>query len=165
MQFSLNDDFNADTLKKQWKFLGEYDTTRFHLKDGALVMDAKGNAIGNSAPLLCIPSHHSYTAEVEIMMEGDAIAGLVMFYNNVSHPGIMANKGNVLANLRGWQFVTEKNVVNSHVFLRLKKLGNTVDQFYSTDGVSWKKIENSLDVSGMNHNALSILPAHLPSIK
>ncbi|GGA81919.1 hypothetical protein GCM10011511_01090 [Puia dinghuensis] len=26
--------------------------------------------------------------------------------------------------------------------------------FYSTDGVHWRKIESSLEVSGMNHNAL-----------
>ncbi|WP_229688706.1 hypothetical protein, partial [Puia dinghuensis] len=36
----------------------------------------------------------------------------------------------------------------------LKNINNTVDMFYSTDGVHWRKIESSLEVSGMNHNAL-----------
>ena len=154
-KFSLSDDFSGGTLKDQWKFFGEYDTSRFVLREGALIIDARGNSIANSAPLLCIPSDHSYIAEVELAIEGNATAGLIMFYNATAHSGIMTHQGNILANLRGWQFVTEKNVTGEHVFLRLKKLGNTVDQYYSTDGQTWNKIENSLDVSGMHHNALS----------
>ena len=65
------------------------------------------------------------------------------------------NSENILANLRSWQFVTEKNVIKRHVFLRLKNINNTVDMYYSADGAKWNKIENSLEVSGMNHNVLS----------
>ncbi len=53
------------------------------------------------------------------------------------------------------QFPTEKKVIKNHVFLRLKNIKNTVDMFYSTDGIKWIKIKNSLEVSGMNHNVLS----------
>jgi len=41
------------------------------------------------------------------------------------------------------------------VFLRLRKINNTVDMYYSLDGSKWVKIENSLEVSGFNHNVLS----------
>ena len=67
----------------------------------------------------------------------------------------MANNESVLANLRGWQFVTESKVIKNHVFLKLKNINNTVDMFYSTDGIKWNKIENSVEVSSMNHNVLS----------
>lgn len=63
--------------------------------------------MGDCAPLLCIPSHHSYLAEVEMFMEGEATGGLVLFYNNSAYSGILANKENILANLRGWQFEAE----------------------------------------------------------
>ena len=53
-----------------------------------------------------------------------------------------------------WQFPTEKNVINNHVFLRLKNINNTVNMYYSTDGKKWNKIENSLEVSAMHHNVL-----------
>jgi beta-xylosidase len=152
--FSLSDDFSAKTLKPQWKFFGEYDTSRFHLTDRSLIVKAKGNSIGNCSPLLCIPSHHSYIADVEISIEGKAIGGLVLFYNNVASSGILADNENVLANLRGWQFPTEKNVINNHVFLRINNTNNTVDMFYSLDGTKWLKIENSLEVSAMHHNVL-----------
>lgn len=153
--FSLNDDFSGKLLKPHWKFFGEYDTSRFHLVDNSLVINAKGHSVGECSPLLCIPSNHSYSAEVELFIEGNAIGGLVLFYNNNYSSGILADSENVLANLRGWQFPTEKNVIKNHVFLRLKNINNTVDMFYSTDGVKWIKIENSLEVSGMNHNVLS----------
>jgi xylan 1,4-beta-xylosidase len=152
--FTLNDKFEGNTLKPQWKFFGEYDTTRFQLTDHGIVIKGKGNNIGNSSPLLCIPSHHSYTAEVELSLEGNAIGGLVLFYNGGASSGILANNENILANLRGWQFETEKKVIKRHVFLRLKNINNTVDMYYSADGIKWNKIENSLEVSGMHHNVL-----------
>ena len=152
--FTLNDKFEGSSLKPHWNFFGEYDTSRFQLTDNSIVIKAKGNNIGNSSPLLTIPSHHSYTAEVELLIEGKATGGLVLFYNGSASSGILANNENILANINGWQFETEKNVIKSHVFLRLKNINNTVDMYYSTDRVKWIKIENSLEVSGKHHNVL-----------
>lgn len=153
--FSLSDDFSSSKLNLQWKFFGEYDTTRFHFFDKSLVVKGKGNSVANSSPLLCMPSDHSYTAEVEMDIDGNAVRGLVLFYNNSCYSGILADSENILANLRGWQFPTEKNVIKKHVFLKLKNIDSTVDMFYSTDGLIWNKIESSVEVSSMNHNALS----------
>ena len=153
--FSLNDDFSGKLLNQQWKFFQEYDTTRFHFVEKSLVINGKGNSVGNCSPLLCIASDHSYTAEVEMDIEENAVGGIVLFYNNSYYSGILADSVNILANLRGWQFPTEKNVIKKHVFLKLKNIESTVDMFYSTDGVNWNKIESSVEVSSMNHNSLS----------
>jgi xylan 1,4-beta-xylosidase len=153
--FSLNDNFSGHDLKPQWQFFGEYDTTRFHQSDNSLTIKGKGTSVANCAPLLCIPSNHSYTAQVELVIEGNAVGGLVLFYNNSYYSGILADKQNVLANLRGWQFPTEKGVIKNHVFLKIRNIKNTVDMYYSTDGIKWNKIENSVEVSGYNHNVLS----------
>lgn len=151
--FTLNDKFDGNHLKPQWKFFGEYDTSRFHFLNNSLTIKANGNSIGNCSPLLCMPSDHSYTAEVELVIEGKATGGLVLFYNDRASSGILTNNGDILANINGWQFPTEKNVVTNHVFLRLKNINNTVDMYYSTNGTKWNKIENSLDISGFHHNA------------
>jgi xylan 1,4-beta-xylosidase len=153
--YTLNDDFSGQILKPHWKFFREYDTTRFHLVNNSLEIKAKGNSVGDCSPLLCIPSNHSYTTQVEITIEGNAIGGLILFYNNNFHSGILADNENVLANLRGWQFPTEKKVIKNHVFLKLKNIENAVDMYYSTDGVNRNKIESSVEVSGFNHNTLS----------
>jgi xylan 1,4-beta-xylosidase len=153
--FSLSDDFDGNKLKPQWKFYGEYDTSRFRLIDNSAVIKAKGNSVGDSSPLLTIPSDHSYIAQVEVSIEGEATGGLVLFYNDRAYSGILADKENILANLRGWQFPTEKKVIKNHVFLRLENINNTVDMYYSIDGERWMKIENSAEVSSYNHNVLS----------
>jgi beta-xylosidase len=78
----------------------------------------------------------------------------VLFYNNNAHSGILADKENVLTDLRGWQFPTEKKAIKNHVFLRLKNMNSTVDMYYSIDGIQWNKIESSVEVSSLNHNVL-----------
>ena len=123
--------------------------------DNSLIVKSKGNSVGDCFPLLCIPSDHSYLVQVEVIIEGEATGGLVLFYNKNAHSGILADKENVLADLRGWQFATEKKAIKNHVFLRLKNIQNTVDMYYSIDGEKWNKIENSAEVSSYNHNALS----------
>jgi beta-xylosidase len=139
----------------QWKFFGEYDTSRYLINKQGLAIKAKGTSVGDCSPLLCVPYNHSYTADVEFTIEGEATAGLVLFYNSNFHSGILADSRNILANLRGWQFVTEKDVINRHGFLRIRNINNTVDMYYSTDGKSWNKIESSVEVSGYHHNVLS----------
>ncbi|MBN2524482.1 MAG: family 43 glycosylhydrolase [Bacteroidales bacterium] len=152
--FTLCDKFDGNYLKPQWKFFGEYNSNRYHFEDNSLVIEAKGNSAGESSPLLCIPSDHSYIAQVELFIEGDATGGLVLFYNQKAYSGILADYENILANLRGWQFPTEKKVINKHVFIRLKNVHNIIDMYYSIDGEDWIKIENSLEVSSYHHNVL-----------
>jgi xylan 1,4-beta-xylosidase len=152
--FSLNDNFAGNTLKPQWKFFGEYDTGRFEVTANGLMILGKGEWVGDCSPLTCIPSHHSYSVQVELTIEGESTGGLVLFYNDRAYSGILADKENILANLRGWQFPTEKRVIQRHVFLRLKNVKGTVDMFYSTDGEKWNKIESSVEVSALHHNVL-----------
>lgn len=153
--FSLNDDFAGSSLNSQWKFFGGVDSSRCTFSKKGISIQGKGNGVGNSSPMACVPSNHSYTAEVELSIAGDAVGGLVLFYNNSYYSGILADKENVLSNLRGWQFTTEKGILNKHVYLRLKNVNNIVDMFYSIDGIKWIKTQNSAEVSSYNHNALS----------
>lgn len=153
--YTLSDNFDGNELKPHWKFFGEYDTSRFSMENNELVLKAEGQSVGETSPLLCVPSDHSYTAEVELTIEGKATGGLMLFYNSDYHSGVLAGNGNIFANLRGWQFPTERKVIKNHVYLKLRNINNTVDMYYSTDGIKWNKIENSAEVSGFNHNALS----------
>ncbi len=153
--FSLNDNFEGNTLKPYWKFFGEYDTSRFNLTNNSIVIKAKGTSVAESSPLLCIPYDHSYKAQVELEIEGDAVGGLVLYYSHRKYSGILADNKNILANIGGWQFPTEKDVINNHVHLKLRNINNTVDMYYSNNGTDWIKIENSVEVSAYHHNVLS----------
>ncbi len=154
-KFSLSDKFDGNALKPHWKFFKDYDPGRFQVADNSIAIKAKGTSVGDCSPMLCIPSDHSYIADVEMTIEGQATGGMVLFYNNTAYSGILADKSNILLNLRCWQFTSEKDVIKNHVYLRLKNMNNTVDMFYSSDGIKWNKVESSLEVSSMNHNALN----------
>jgi len=53
--------------------------------------------VGNCSPLLCIPSDHSYTAEVELLLKVYATGGLILFFiTTIIVSGILANNENVL---------------------------------------------------------------------
>lgn len=153
--YSLNDDFSDKELGAQWKFYKKIDSSRFEFTGNSLNLKAKGNSLAQSSPLLTVPYSHYYEAEVEMEIEGEAKGGLVLFYNEKAGSGILSSSKDILANLRGWQFVTEENVVDSHVFLKIKNIKGTVDMFYSKDGENWIKIENSAEVSAYHHNVLS----------
>ena len=77
-----------------------------------------------------------------------------MFYNRQASSGVLADSKNILTNIKGWQFVTEKEVIDRHVFLRIKNIDNVVSMYYSIDGNDWIRTENSLEVSGFHHNVL-----------
>ncbi|MGE4289598.1 MAG: family 43 glycosylhydrolase, partial [Salinivirgaceae bacterium] len=153
--FEFSDSFHGTVLKPHWKFFGSYEPDRIAFENRGLVVAGKGSTVADCSPMLCIPADHVYTAEVELELEGDAIGGLVLFYNEKAFSGILADSANVLANLRGWQFPTVPDRIDRHVFLRLKNIHNTVDMYYSLNGKDWTKIENSFEASAYHHNVLS----------
>jgi xylan 1,4-beta-xylosidase len=51
-----------------------------------------------------------------------------------------------------WQFEAEKKVIKSHLFLKLKNINNTVDMFYSLDGIKWQN-RKFTEMSSINYNA------------
>jgi len=153
--FSLSDNFSGSELNPQWQFYNQYEADRFKFTNNGIQITAKGNGVGDSSPLLCTPSDHSYSAEVEVEIEGNATAGLVLFYDSKLYTGIAADKENILAILRSWQFPTQKGVNQRKLFLRLEKKEQLVSMFYSINGRVWTKIENSAEVSAFHHNVLS----------
>jgi xylan 1,4-beta-xylosidase len=153
--FTLSDSFTGTKLNPQWQFFDEYDSHRTAFSSNGIKIKGKGTSIGQSSPLLCTPSDHSYTADVEVEIEGNATAGLVLFYDTKLYTGIAFDKENIMAILRVWQFPTQKGVNKRHLFLRLEKKEQVVNMFYSIDGKDWSKIENSAEVSSFNHNVLS----------
>lgn len=148
------DHFDQPKPDPRWKFFGGEDTARYQMQDG-LLLTGKGSNLFDSSPVLIIPSDHNYSAEVELDIIGDAIGGLILFYDHRAFSGILADSANILTNLRGWQFPTEKQVINRHVFLKLINENQTVDMYFSTDGNNWTKTENSFEASAYHHNILS----------
>lgn len=152
---SLSDNFNQSTLGFQWKFYKDYDPSRYKLIDNSLIISGRGSTMSDCSPLLCSPVDHSYSVQVELFIEGNAFGGLSLFYSEKAFSGIVADNENILAVMRNWQFITESQKFDRHVFLKLVNINDVVDMYYSLSGENWKKIEPSLEVSSYNHNSLN----------
>lgn len=154
-KFNLSDTFTDSKLHLQWAFYNECDPNRYSATPNGLVIAGKGTSFADCSPMLTTPSDHSYSVEVEMTIEGEATGGLLLFYNsNHNFAGVGSNSGNILSVRRGWDFVSEKNKCNNHVFLRLVNVNHNVDAYYSLDGLDWKKTECSYEVSSYNQNLL-----------
>jgi len=55
--------------------------------------------------------HSSYTAEVELFIEGNATGGLILFYNNSAYSGILADNAKYIGKYSWLAVPTEKNVI------------------------------------------------------
>src|SRR5690606_29920005 len=93
--YQISDSFSGSELDPKWYFFGNYDKKRFQIKNNSLQLKAKGNGIADSYPLLISPSDHSYSVSVEMTIKGNAIGGLVLFYNEKSGSGILADQKNI----------------------------------------------------------------------
>ncbi len=85
------------------------------MQNNSITINEKKSSVADCSLMLFIPEDHVDTTLIELEIEDIAVGGIVLFYNERAFPGILADKNNVLTNLRGWQYATEPNVLKRHV--------------------------------------------------
>lgn len=149
---SLSDDFSSPLLGMQWQFFKKYDPERYALRNGQLILQAEGNSFDNSSPLLVNAADRRYQFQVEYTIEGDATAGLCLFYNEQGNMRISVNAKEFTVFNQKASKISRKNEFGNHGFLRILNDENEVSFYYSRDGSSWEKLERTIDATGFNHN-------------
>ena len=120
--------------------------------------------MGDSSPLVINAGSHSYSWQVDVKLEGDVQAGLVLFYNEQAHVGIGISPDAVWwaprAPMREWK--GEHRIKAQVMTLRMVNEDNEVDFYMAAKGESLKKVFDSQNVSGYNAqtfgNFLSLRP-------
>lgn len=148
-------------IGKAWKFHGEYDPSRFSVKDGVLRLRGKGNDIGHCSPLLFVAGKHAYEFSVRMKVEGDASGGLTLYY---------APDHYVAFTISDKQCETWKNGKrhgrggnrSRYEWLKIRNDHNVVSAYRSTNGKDWALDSRSCVVGGYSHHTfgdfLSLLP-------
>src|SRR5262249_7210371 len=77
----LSDDFSGMEMGLQWQSFRHFPSERIKLRDGLLEFAATGTSFETSPPLLVNAADRKYEVIVEFTIEGSAIAGLTLFYN------------------------------------------------------------------------------------
>jgi xylan 1,4-beta-xylosidase len=164
--FAFSDDFSSSRLGVQWSFYNGSadDQRRVRIKDGTLALAAKGTSPADSSPLSFVVGDQAYEVEVEIDADGDATAGLLLFYNRRLYAGLGFSAKNFIMHSYGLDRPGGKpSQLGQHLWLRLRNDRHIVTIHYSTDGRTWERYDRGMELSGYQHNVgydfLSLRPA------
>jgi xylan 1,4-beta-xylosidase len=149
-----SDRFAGSELGMQWQFWGEYDPGRFSFRDRALVLTGKGKSLADCGPLACMAGHASYRVEVDVELEGEAQAGLILFYNPAFYAGLGISADALWAGERGQLRKTKYPNPDRRMLLRIVCDHNDVDFLAGPDAGSLEKVYQSINVSGYTHHTL-----------
>lgn len=149
-----SDDFTKPELGLQWGFWHEYDPTRFKTGDGALVLEARGRSLADSPVLATAVGGHAYTVEVDVEVEPDCTAGLVLFYNPQHGTGIQIGPEGISTRAPTGSVHSRQAKGAARATLRVVNDRQEVDYYYRLPGKAWVRTEDSAEISGMHHNVL-----------
>jgi len=147
-----------------WKFYKDYDTSRFAVENKTLTMQGKGDSPYNSSPLMFIGGDHSYEIEVEIELDSNTTAGLLLCYNDEFLAGTGFDDTNRYSYRPDGTSKRGSHQKTNKLWLRLKNDKHVVTGSYSLDGKTWKRDDWGMEVSGYNHNTLYGFQSLLPGI-
>src|SRR4029079_3545095 len=148
----LSDDFSGKQMGLQWQSFKHFPSERITLKDGVLELSATGTSFENSPPLLVNAADRKYEVIVEFTLDGNATAGLTLFYNEQGNMRITADKDQFAVYNQKSRKISIKNEIGNHGYLRILNDENEVSFYYSTNGKDWKRAERTIDATGYNHN-------------
>ncbi|TLS49218.1 xylan 1,4-beta-xylosidase [Paenibacillus antri] len=144
----FEDDFRGSSLALHWQCEGRRPEDRFALSpDGLAVAGADG-----ASPLLFMPKHERYEAEVEAVVEGDAEARLLLYYNDSAYLGIGLHSGGV-RHFRSFKSYAAMPDFGRKARIRIRNDRHVVTFYYSfDDGATWSRYDKTIDASGLHHN-------------
>ncbi len=150
---SIDDDFKGGTLGWQWTMWKEYAPQALHWSRCGLAVDGKGGTPADGRLLLTIVHDTSYEATVDINIDKKAIGGLLLYYNEKAHAGIMVDRKTVTVARNAGDCETMPNRWGSRMSLRITCRNNHAQLAVSTDKrKTWQTIANDVDVSQLHHN-------------
>lgn len=134
-----------------WHFFGGERINEYHIEDNQLILKAVSKNC--SKPLLCIPMHHAYVAEVSVEVEGDAEGMLGLFYKPGFHYGIGFN-GKETFVFRNQKTTEGTALSGGSVTLRIVNDHHEVSLYFRDLNGRWTKLDHGFEMSGFHHNVL-----------
>lgn len=150
-KMDLSDAFTGASLSWQWRFCDDLDRNRYRLTGQCLALKGKGNHPRETSPLVCIPNHHAYEADLEVKFSQNAQGGLILYYNSNCYCGIGLTQNGVEA-FKATHTMHTRPREADRMFLRIVNDHHDVSFFYSQNRKDWTKMEPTVETSGWHHN-------------
>jgi xylan 1,4-beta-xylosidase len=106
----------------------------------------------------------AYEVTVDVEVEGNAQAGLILFYNPAAYAGVGIGEEAVWAGARASLRKTRAPLAGKRMTLRIVVDHNEADFLAGPDEHSMKKVSNSEDVSGYSHASFGGFLALRPAL-
>lgn len=148
----LSDDFSGKELGLQWTTWRDFDPKSITLKNGSLLLAAKGAGPQDARLLLVTATDCSYEVQTEVAVEQGSVGGLILFYNEKAFAGISSDGGQFTIYKSATEVSQQMNPFGRHFFLKIVNRKNSCDLLASADGKAWVTIQPNVDVSQMHHN-------------
>jgi beta-xylosidase len=162
----LSDDFSTNRFGVLWGFYnpGPNEMSRVQYQTKALRVTGKGSQPNDCSPLSFIAPDTAYRVTVDIELEGDAQAGLLLFYSKRLYCGLGFDARGLTMHRYGLERRNKMPPgVERRLHLQIENDRHIVTLRYSLDGKQWKKYDVQMEVSGYHHNVagdfLSLRPA------
>lgn len=149
-----SDTFDAPELGLQWGFWHEYDPKRFDTGKGLLRLAARGKSLLDTSVLATAVGGHSYTVEVDVEIEPECEAGLLLFYNPDHATGITLSPDGIKVRVANGLTFSKGDKAISTATLRIVNDDQELDFYFRLPGQPWQRAQESAEISGMHHNVL-----------
>jgi beta-xylosidase len=167
---ALSDDFAQNRLGAPWAFYdpGSDEAARASFSPDGLRLAGKGTSPADSSPLCSITGDHSYRISCDIELEGEAEAGLLLYYNRRLYAGLGFGPRGLVMHRYGLPRARGVPPGSAspprRLELRLTNAENILTIHHRQPGdAEWRKFDVQMEVSGYHHNVaydfLSLRPA------
>lgn len=164
----LSDEFDGDTLGIQWQFFEKMEPARFRYHDGTVEIDGYGNDPGESRPLCTVSLDFAYSIETELEVEGNATAGLMLFYQPSAYVAMALEPDGTMRRMTKAipGYPEHRNTVEGRRRIAFKIINRRQDVqcFYKDPGGDWVPLSTSMDVAHVNRNVLGTWGGLRPSL-
>lgn len=163
---ALSDDFSTDRMGVHWAFHapGAGEAARVSRDGDGLVLKGSGASPTDSRPLTFICGDLGYEVEADIELEGEAEAGLLLFYSPKLYCGLgFSERGLVMHRVGTQRRGAAPADFGRRLQIRVQNDRHIVTCWTRTPGKAWTQYGVRFETSGYNHNTawdfLSLRPA------
>jgi len=149
-----SDDFTSPNLGLQWGFWRDFDASRFTVGNGTLTLAAKGKSVADTSPLTTPVGGHAYTVEIDAEIESGCQSGLLLFYDPDHATGILLDSEGIGVRLANGYIPSRREKGATRATLRVVNDRQEVDFYFRVPGKPWQRMQESAEISGMQHNVL-----------
>jgi beta-xylosidase len=156
----LSDDFSSNRFGVVWGFYdpGPQEMQRVSYQQKALRVAGKGSQPNDCSPLTFIAPDLAYRVSVDIELQDEAQAGLLLFYNRRLYCGLGFHGKGLVMHRYGLErrqalpagVPTDTSLRKLH--LQITNDRHIVTIHHSPDGKTWTKFGVQMEVSGYHHN-------------